>query len=260
MKVLVAGKGFIGNKIEEMLSERHEVKYLDRNGADHEHDITEVFEIEEKFDTVIHCIGLAPGMYSRKQYQEVHVKGTQNLLDAVEADRWIYFSALGVGEVSHSFFTTKEEAEKMIRDQAAEHVFIRPSTVIGEGNRLLELIKTFSVLRVFPNVKTEVQPIRSDDLVEAVVETVEDGYTGTLNAAGPEKMTVGEMAQGLFRQKGRRCLLLPAPMPVMKAGVLAGSVLPGFPQENVELLEQSNSTDENHVSELVELSSPFPEQ
>lgn len=255
MKVLVAGKGFIGGKAGEYLeAEGHDVKYLDRSKADFQQDVTEEFEISESFDVLVHTIGLAPGFYTEEQYRKIHVEGTENLLNAVDADRIVYLSALGTGEVNHSFFKTKERAEGLVRHVAEEPVFIRPSTVYGEGNRLLELIRSFSWTRMFPSLPVETQPICRDDLVKVIARCVEGEADGVVNAAGPEKMTMPELASHVYAEEGRRCFEVPVPFFVQSLALKTLSFLPPpFQRENIELLRQSNVTDENHADDIVEL-------
>lgn len=254
-KVLIAGKGFIGSAVGESLkSEGFEVKFLDRSDADFEQDITQEFELGEEFDVLVHCIGLAPGFNTREDYREIHVKGTENLLNAVDAERVVFLSALGVGEVPHSFFQTKSQAEDIIRHVADQPVFIRPSTVYGSGNRLLELIKDLSVTRLFPRISVNTQPIHREDLVEVVAKSVRGDAEGIVNAAGPEKMPMYSLAQKLYGLKGRRCLVVPFPLSLQKLSLKLFSFLPPpFEKENTELLEQDNTTDENHAAELVDL-------
>ncbi|MFB6144377.1 MAG: NAD-dependent epimerase/dehydratase family protein [Candidatus Nanohaloarchaea archaeon] len=257
MKVLVAGKGFIGSEVGKRLEEHgHEVKYLDVDDADYEQDITREFEVPESFDVLVHSVGLAPGFYTREKYREVHVDGTENLLNAVDAERVVYLSALGVGEVDHSFFSTKERAEGLVRHVAEEPVFVRPSTVYGEGNRLLELMRKLSWTRLFPSLHVETQPILREDLVEVVVKSVEGEAEGVVNAAGPEKMKISGLASKIYAEQGRKCFVFPAPLILQRLTLRLLSFLPPpFEPENVALLSHNNSTDDNHAAKLVELSS-----
>ena len=258
MKILVAGKGFIGEAIGEKLEEDHEVKYLDRSTGDYQKDVTESFEIDEEFDVLVHTIGLAPGFASQEAYQQVHVKGTENLVDGVNCDKIIYLSALGVGEVDHSFFRTKRKAEELIKSSDKNYTIIRPSTVYGPGNKLLELMKKFAPTRMFPKLPTETQPILREDLVEMAAETVEDFEDETLNAAGPVKYSLGEMARNIYRGEGYRCLLVPIPISIIKLQLAVFSFLgPPFRKENIEIVKSSNSTDENDAEDIVELSPIF---
>jgi NADH dehydrogenase len=251
MKILVAGTGFIGSRIVEQLEGGHEVKTLDRRGGDFQVDITEEFEIDEEFDVLYHTIGLAPGMKSRELYEKVHVDGTRNLLDAVESDKVVYISALGVGEVEHSFFQTKEEAEELIKDSSNNYTIIRPSTVYGEGNKLLEMMKKGAPFRVFPNIKTETQPIHIDDLAEILKRSAKEFDGETLELGGPEVMTVGELARKLYREEGFSCLLLPMPRILQETGIKLVPLSGPFSDENIQLLRQQNTVEENDTEMIL---------
>jgi NADH dehydrogenase len=258
MKVLVAGKGFIGSNIGGKLEENgHEVSYLDRSDADYQYDITEEFEIEEEFDILVHTIGLPPGFNTEQEYREVMVDGTRHLLDAVEADKVIYISALRAGEIDHSFFHTKRESEQILIESGMDYTIIRPSTVIGEGNKLLEMIKKTAPTRVFPNIKTWTQPIRIEDLAELASKCLEEHDGEILNAGGPRKYQVGEMARQIYREEGYQCILLPFPVAAVKMALEPGILPRPFFRENKVLLETRNTTDENDAAEIVDLKSAF---
>ena len=253
MKVLVAGRGFIGKKVVEKLRAEHEVKTLDRSpDATFQQDITENFSLEESFDVLIHTIGLAPGMHSPAEYEEIHVRGTENLLEAVDADKIIYLSALGVGKNQHSFFKTKRKAEKIIAGNSEKYTVLRPSTVYGDGNKLLEMIKKAAPTMIFPDIRTETQPIHIDDLTSIVEKTLEDFNQQVLELGGPEKMTVGKMAKKLYRERGFPCILVPAPLFLQRTGLKILSPLPGpFNRENIQLLEHQNTTEVNDAEKIL---------
>lgn len=257
MKVLIAGKGFLGEAVGERLEEENEVSYLSRSDADFEQDITEEFELDEEFDVLIHTVGLAPGFYSAEQYRKVHAEGTRNLIDAVEAEKVIYISALGAGQNSHSYFKTKEQAEETVKESAEEFTVLRPATIYGEGNQLLEMIRKMAFTRIFPNLKTEMQPIRLEDMVEIVGGTL-DSYDGeVLNVAGPEKMTMGQMGRGIYREEGYSCLLIPfADFKAKIALTVFGFLPPPLNRENLEILDK-NLDFQNDAEDIVELGGIF---
>lgn len=259
MKILVAGKGFIGSRVGEILEkDGHQVNYLDRSNADYEYDITERFEIEEEFDVLIHTIGLAPVFFSAKDYYRIHIGGTRNLLKAIEADKVVYLSALGAGEVDHSFFRTKREAERIVQKSEVDHTILRPSTVYGEGNRLLELIKKTAFTRLFPNIKTETQPIHREDLVKVVSNVVETRDNETLDIAGRKQITLGEMAKNLYREEGYSCHLVPIPQFLLEWSLILLSFLPPpFQKENVKILRSNNTTEDNDAEDIIELKNLF---
>lgn len=252
MKILVAGKGFIGSKIVEGLEQEHTVKTLDRRDADYEIDITKDFEIEEHFDVVFHTIGLAPGMESRLKYEDVHVDGTRNLIEAVDTDKIVYLSALGVGKVEHSFFQTKKIAEDVIKDSNMGYTIVRPSTVYGEGNKLLEMIRKTAPLRIFPDIKTKTQPIHITDLKEILVRSVSEFENRTLELGGPEQMTVGEMARKLYAEEGSSCILIPVSSFLQEAGLKLVPLSGPFSSENISLLRQQNTVEENDAEKILQ--------
>jgi len=251
MNILVAGSGFIGSKIIEELEEDHDVKTLNRTGADFTQDITEDFELDESFDVVFHTIGLAPGMNKPEAYEQVHVEGTKNLLSGVEYSKIVYISALKAGEVEHSFFETKQKAEALIKSDGRYYTIIRPSTVYGRGNKLTDMIRKAAPLRVFPDIKTKTQPIHIDDLQQILRRSVEEFNGETLEVAGPEVMTVGEMSRNIYREEGFSCILLPIPTFVQETGLKLSPFSGAFSSENIELLRHQNTVEENDAEEIL---------
>ena len=258
VRILVAGKGFIGTSLGERLQEDHQVEYLDRSGADYQRDITQAFNLDHEFDVLIHTIGLAPGFKDEEEYRRVHVSGTRNLINCVEADHVVYLSALGAGEVDHSFFRTKKKAEDIVRDSGMIHTIIRPSTVSGRGNKLLEMIRSLAFTRIFPDISTRTQPIAVEDLSDLMAEILEmEEPDHMVNAAGPLSMTIGEMARELYHDEGYRCVLMPAPQVILEWSMM-DILPPPFHRENRQLLRHDNTTGENHALQILgDLRSPF---
>ncbi len=251
MNILVAGNGFIGSRIVEELEEEHEVKTLDRSGGDFQVDITEEFDIEGEFDVLYHTIGLAPGMNSRELYEKVHVEGTRNLLETVDCEKVVYLSALGAGEVDHSFFHTKKKAEDLIMDSGKNYTVIRPSTVYGEGNKLLEMMKKGAPFRVFPDIKTETQPIHVEDLIKILARASEEFEGETLELGGPDSMSIGELARKMYRDEGFSCMLIPTPRIVQEAGLKIVPLSGLFSTENIQLLRQQNTVKDNDAEKIL---------
>lgn len=251
MKVLVAGKGFIGSSIVEALEQDHEVKTLDRTGADYNVDITEGFSIEDSFEVVFHTIGLAPGMSSPEAYRNVHVEGTRNILSGIETDKIVYISALKSGEVDHSFFHTKNDAEELIKESGLDYTVIRPSTVYGRGNKLMDMIRSGAPLLLFPDIRTETQPIHIDDLTDILERTVDGFSSETLELAGPEEMTVGQMAEKIYSEEGYRCFLVPVPKFIQETALRIIPFSGPFSSENINILRHQNTIEENDAKRIL---------
>jgi len=253
MKVLVAGKGFIGERIGESLE--HDVEYLSRSSGDIEQDITEGFELEKDFDVLIHTIGLEPGRYNREEYEKVHVDGTENLLEAIEPEKTVYISALGVEDGKHPYMQTKKQAEELVKDRSA-YTVLRPSIVFGKENTALKRIADKFPFLVFPKISVRMQPIHIDDLVDIAVNSVESYDNQTLELGGPEVMPIYEMFRRYYRQTGRIFVGVPCPDFVPFYGLKMVSMLPiqspSFSRQNLELLSDNVVDGENDAEKVLD--------
>lgn len=258
MKILIAGIGFIGSELADSLNQKHEVTTLDINEGDIEQDITESFSIEEEFDIVFHTVGLAPGFYSEEMYEKVHTEGTRNLLNAINCNKIVYISALNADRNTNPFFTTKLKAEELVRESDFEQSIVRPSAVYGEDNKLVNMLRRAAKTRVFPSIRSQIQPILLEDLIEILEKTIKDYDGETINAAGPEKMTVTEFARNVYREEGYPLHSFYFPDRPMQ---LSFRVLDRLPQplnySQLELLKQDNTTENNHAADIIELSKVF---
>lgn len=258
MKILIVGNGFIGSKLTEKLERLdHEVTTLDRSNGDIKQDITKDFEIDKHFDVVFHTVGLAPGLYRDEKYREIDVKGTENLLDAVDTDKFVYISALKADSGENGFFKSKKEAELLVQNSGFDYTIVRPSTVYGEGNKLMEWIKNIAPLRVFPRIETETQPITIENLVEILEKTVTEFDNQVLNVAGPEKYKAYELAKIIYGQNGFNCLIIPAPRFLQVFGAKAMSIAPFMGEDLVSLLEHQNTTEDNDAEKIIDLDKVF---
>ena len=253
MEILVAGKGFIGEAIGEKLSsEGHEVEYLDRTSGDYHIDITKEFGIDKEFDAVYHCIGLAPGFSTAADYSKVHVAGTKNLIRGVKAEKIIYLSAIGVGEIDHSYFNTKKKAEDLIKKSGLDYTIVRPSTVLGEGNKLLDSIRGLAFTRLFPNIPSPMPPIEKEELVEILYRCLDDYDNEVLEVAGDEEISVGELARKIYREEGYSCHMVPFPIFMTEIGLLGLRFLPPpFLPENRALFKMDNTLEENDADRVL---------
>jgi nucleoside-diphosphate-sugar epimerase len=208
VKVLVTGAtGFIGGHLVDALVEKdYEVRCLVRKTSNTEHlkklgvelvygNITEPNSIEkvlDGIDTIYHLAGvLGQWGVPDKVYWDVHVQGTQNLLEASQKHdirKFIYCSTAGVTgpgftlpqdeylpyNPSNTYENTKAEAEKLVIKYHHENglpvVVIRPEFIYGPGDmHTLGLFKTIRK-RMFVLIdggKAIWHPTYIDDLIQS---------------------------------------------------------------------------------------------
>ncbi len=276
MKILVAGgDGFIGSELCATLAERgHEVTALSRSPPDDglpdgvEHasgDVTAYDSIAatvEDHDAVVNLVALSPLFRPKggeQMHFEIHLQGTQNLVEAAEeggADRFLQMSALGADPDGPThYIRAKGQAESVVRDSDLDWTIARPSVVFGDDGEFVKFTKLLAPPYVTPlpgGGKTRFQPIHVDDLVPILADAVEeDEHVGeTYELGGPEKLTMAEVARLGHRADGHPVNVLSVPMSISKIGLSMLDYLPGFPfgSDQYRSLEMDNTVAENDVT------------
>ena len=113
MKILITGaNGFLGKSIVKELTDNHKLRSLSRTCGDYQVSLeTDVPNFKHKFDLVVHAAGKAHSVpkteSERRQFYNVNVLGTQNLLKGLEKvgvpEQFIFISSVSVyGQESSS--------------------------------------------------------------------------------------------------------------------------------------------------------------
>lgn len=145
MKILVTGaNGFLGKSIVKELSKDNTLFSLSRSFGDYKVSLdSEIPVFNQKFDLVIHAAGKAHtipnGRTENKQFFDVNVLGTQNLLQGLEntglPEQFVFISSVSVYgqesglqineehplEAKDSYGLSKIEAEKLIEKWCEQH-------------------------------------------------------------------------------------------------------------------------------------------
>lgn len=106
MNILVTGSnGFLGKTIVEILKKEHKITTLARSSGDYQLSLDkQVPNFEEKFNLIIHSAGKAHSIpkteIEKKQFYQVNVIGTQNLLKGLEKStlpqQFVFISSVAV--------------------------------------------------------------------------------------------------------------------------------------------------------------------
>jgi uncharacterized protein YbjT (DUF2867 family) len=170
----------------------------------------------EGADTVVH-LASSPG----KDAYRTEVDGTRNLLAARDPGTVVvYLSIVGCDRTPYSYYRAKTDAEALVH--AAQDAYVVRATQFHS--------LTPRVTRPLPVLRrslaprgARLQPVSEDFVAQVLVEAVADPAGAPAEVAGPEQLTLAEIAR---RVHGRRAITLPLPGR-MVAAIRRGSLLAG---------------------------------
>lgn len=154
--------------------------------------------------------------------------------------RFVFFSALGASTHSRGrFFRAKALAERAVNDSGLRCIVFAPSLVYAPHDRWLTLLQRISAAGVTPisgRGRATFQPIWSEDVADCVLAALRrDGSEASGNGdgggahggvlryelAGPQTLTLDEIARVALRSLGRHDTLLHVPAPVASRALTA---------------------------------------
>ncbi len=193
-------------------------------------------------DTAILCVQF-PGYPVEapargRTFMEVDARGTAALVQAaLEAGvrKLVYVSGVGADpHAGRKWYRAKGLAEASVRESGLAYAIVRPSWVYGPEdrslNRFVSLVK--GVPFFFPQLgggTGRLTPLHIDDLADLVCE-ITLGSSGdglTLEAGGPDVMTLDEVVRTAMRVLDRPKPILHIPIGLVKLGAAVLELLPG---------------------------------
>ncbi len=204
-------------------------------------------------DTVVHLAATIRDQPPHR-IEELNGLATVRLLRAAERSgvrRFIFFSALDASAAQRTrFFRAKWLAEEAVRGSTLESIVFAPSIVYDRSDPWITLLRRFSFLPVLPvsgDGKARFQPIWAADAARCLAAALRGGEEDRYELAGPETLSYDDMADLVSRAAGRPRPLVHIPLPLVRAGLLAGRSLFGeavfATWEEAELMEVSMTTD-----------------
>jgi NADH dehydrogenase len=235
MKVFVTGgTGFVGREtIKQLLSARHEVRALVREGSESKlpdaeqvelfyGDVTDGSTLSGALadcDGVIHLVGIIREFPDRGiTFKKAHVESTQNIIMACREEnvtRYLHMSSNGTNEHGKTaYHRTKWEAEEHVRQSGLDWTIFRPSLIFGPGgefvNMLAEIIKKAPVVPVLGDGQYRMQPIAVKDVATSFVKALSmpESVGETYQLGGGQSYTYDEIldltAQALGKDKAKK--------------------------------------------------------
>jgi uncharacterized protein YbjT (DUF2867 family) len=221
-------------------------------------------------DTVIHTVAIAIEKGGRT-YEAINYQGTANVVDAAKAigvKRFINICQLGAdSKLPYRFLASKGKAQEYVAASGLAWTAFRPSVIWGPED---EFANTFAKLApisplIYPiigNGQAKFQPVWIEDLVTAVVKSLDDPTTinQDLEIGGPEVLTIAEIERRTLQAIGTRRGMIRTPVPVLRVVVkLMGFIFPAPPVTTslLDLLAVNNTTQNNALGRFVAQPRPF---
>lgn len=285
MKVLIAGgTGFVGRYIARaLLDAGHAVTILSRHpeqtirvallaGADaiwgDATDPTTLRGSLKGFDAAIAVVTFPtyPAEVPRRglTFDRYDRQATENLVRAAEADgvaRFLYISGAGADPSSdRTWYRAKGHAETTLRASSLEWAIVRPSWAYGREDRALN--RFVQIARLSPIVprlgvaEQRIQPVFIGDIGAVVARIFErdDAWQRVYELGGPEVLTMHEVIETMLDVTGRKRLIVPVPVPLLKLGVAPLLALPKPPMTpgGIDFAVQDGLVDLTEVTKTLE--------
>ncbi len=285
---LIGGTGFVGSYlVDALVSAGHEPWLLVRAGGEArvrqpEHcrtvrgDLTRPADLRQLLsnaDAAIYNAGILREFPKRGiTFEAIQYRGAVDTIDAAVSlglDRFLLMSAIGARPDGTPYQSTKYRAEEHLRASGLEHAIIRPSVVFGDPRGLDEFASRLYQEMVRPPLPAvafhggllpgrrpvRLSPVHVTDVADTFVRLL-DGPTPssrTVEIGGPEVLTWKDIVERIAAATGRRKLVLPMPLGVMRAAAALLDRIPAFPvtRDQLDMLAEGNTADPGTLRELL---------
>ena len=262
MKILIIGAtGFIGKSIYVTLrKEAYEVIAGIRSPQKFDGDAIKIdfltLQKDKKlvqklkgFDVIINTVGIiAPK--DGQSFEQMHTIAPMALFDAAReagVKKIIHISALGSQEGTTAYHTSKDKADKHLRNLGLNYCILHPSIVYGEDGKSTALFQALASLPFIPLIgdgSQKLQPITIDDLSATVLKAIHSNEKKVeLSVVGKEPITYKELLQGFRKWLGytpTRAISIPT-LGTNFIGKLLDE--PTVNQDNITMLNEGNTAD-----------------
>jgi len=130
---------------------------------------------------------------------------------AVEAGvrKIVHISVSNPSPDSHlDYYAGKARTEEIVRNSGLRWAIVRPTLVFGAGDILINniawLLRRMPLFLIPGDGGYRVQPVAIEDVAEIATWAAEQSDNVTVDAAGPDTVTYGELVEGISIAVGRR--------------------------------------------------------
>lgn len=227
----------------------------------------------ENCDAVIYNVGILKE--SPKQgitFEELQYNGVVRVAESAKTrgiSRFLLMSANGAKSTGTPYQETKFRAEKHVRASGFDVTIFRPSVIFGEPRGRMEIGSQLYAEMISPPIPAfgfftgwgphrgavAMSPVHVEDVAQAFLTALRESSTigKTYVLGGPEVLSWAEMLRRIARTVGRKKLILPMPIGIMKLAAALLDWLPFFPvtRDQLTMLAEGNTADPAALAQLI---------
>lgn len=224
---IVGGTGTIGRHVTAELARRgHDVRVLSRSSPAFPVDLTSGHGLAA---ALAGCAAVVDASNAQRHAREVLVEGSGRLL-AAERDagvgHHVAISIVGCDQVPIGYYRAKTEQEHVVECGPVPWTIVR-ATQFHE--LVAAMLAAAARYRVLPIPGMPMQPVAARDVGRVLAGAAETSPgSGRVEVAGPQVVSVRELARTWLAATGRSAALLPVPLPgragrALRAGALTAA-------------------------------------
>ena len=277
---VVGGTGFVGSYlVDALIDAGHDVAVLIRPGSHDKirgrkvwratygdvSDSSALDALVDGCDAAIYNIGILRAFPKKGiTFEKLQHQGAVGTIDAAEragVKRFLLMSANGVVESGTPYQATKFHAEQALWESGLDGTVFRPSVIFGDPRGQMEIATQLHRDMVRPPVPAVgfyrglrpgggalmMSPIFVEDVAAAFLNALDDpGAVGqTFTLGGPDSLSWTQMIGRVAAATGRRKLILPMPIFLMKIAATLFDWIPAFPvtRDQLTMLAEGNVAD-----------------
>ena len=285
---MFGGTGFVGSHIvDALLTQGHSVQLLVRAGSEPKiprpdscvtvtGDLASDLAIADTLrdcSAVIYSVGILDEVPSRGiTFEALQYEGAVKVAGAAKAagiTRFLLMSANGVRAGGTPYQDTKFRAEQFAREQNLDYTIFRPSVIFGDPRGRMEFATQLCKDMVRPPLpaidfrahwspaspSVRMSPVHVTDVADAFVEALAAPRTigQTYELGGPEELNWNSIIHRIAAAIGRKKLIIPMPVPLMKVFAQAFGWIPGFPvtKDQLTMLAENNTAGHTELETLI---------
>lgn len=275
---IIGGTGFVGGYlIDALLENGNDVNTLVRPGSEGKIHSDSVHVVSgdlasrealrktvEGCDAVVYNVGIIREFPRRGiTFEQTQYQGVVDTIAAAKdagVSRMLLMSAIGVKDPGTKYQATKRRAELYALDSGLDVTVLRPSVIFGDPRGTMEFATQLYRDMVRPPIPAagfagvRMSPVHIDDVADAFVAALNDSAAigQIVELAGPEILSWKEIVRRIAAATGKRKIILPVPIWLMRIGATLFDWLPFYPvtRDQLTMLEEGNTASSEPLESL----------